>query len=68
MIFKLVYKTIIITIDINNILRKLNILSSKENKNNIDKLIDLIKIEQKINKSFSLETILASFVLSAISI
>ena len=67
MIFKLVYKIVIVMIDINNALRELNVLNLKENKNNINKLIDLIKTNQKTNKSFSFETAFASSVLSAIS-
>ena len=66
MIFELVYKTVIVMIDINDALRKLNVLSSKKNKNNIDKLIDLIEIDQKTNKSFNSETAFESLVLSAI--
>ena len=53
-------------IDINNTLRELNILSSKENKDSIDKLIDFIKIDQKTNKFFNSEIIFTSSVLSAI--
>ena len=68
MIFKFVYKIVIVMIDINKVLQKLNVLNSKKNKNNIDKLINLIKPNQKTNKSFSSETTFASFVLSAISI
>ena len=68
MIFKFVYKTVIGMIDINNTLKELNILSSKKNKNNIDKLINLIKTDQKTNKFFNLETAFASSILSAISI
>ena len=68
MIFELVYKTVIIIIDINNVLRKLNIMSSKESKDNIDELIDLIETNQKTNKFFNFKTVFASFVLSAISI
>ena len=67
MIFELAYKIIIIMIDINNVLRKLNVLNLKENKDNIDKLIDLIKTDQKTNKSFNFKTIFALFILSAIS-
>ena len=52
--------------DINNVLRELNILNSKKNKNNIDKLMKLIKIDQKINKSFSLEITFAFSVLFAV--
>ena len=54
-------------IDINNALRKLNVLNSKKNKNNIDKLIDLIRIDQKTNKFFLFKTVFALFVLSTIS-
>ena len=54
-------------IDINDALRKLNVLNSNENKDSIDKLIDLIKIDQKINKFFNSEIVFASSVLSAIS-
>ena len=68
MIFELVYKTVIVMIDINNALQKLNVLNLKKSKDNIDKLIDLIEINQKTNKSFSFKTIFTSFVLSAISI
>ena len=55
-------------IDINDALRKLNVLSSKKNKDSIEKLIDLIEIDQKTNKFFNSETTFASSVLSAISI
>ena len=68
MIFEFVYKTVIVMIDINNVLRKLNVLNSKKNKDSIDKLIDLIKTNQKTNKSFSSETAFASSILSMISI
>ena len=68
MIFELVYKTVIIMIDINDALRELNVLNSKKSKNNINKLIELIKTNQKTNKSFSSETAFAPSVLSAISI
>ena len=65
MIFELVYKTVIVMIDINDALRELNVLSSKESKNSIDKLIDLIKTDQKTSKSFSSETAFAPSVLPA---
>ena len=68
MIFELAYKTVIVMIDINDVLRELNALNSKKSKNNIDKLIDLIKTDQKINKSFSFETTFAPSVLLIISI
>ena len=67
MIFELVYKIVIVMIDINDALWKLNALKPKKSKNSIDKLIDLIKTNQKINKSFNSETAFASSVLSTIS-
>ena len=54
-------------IDINNALRELNVLNSKKSKDNIDKLINLIKTNQKTNKSFSSETTFAFSILSALS-
>ena len=67
MIFKLVHKIMIVMIDINDILQKLNVLNSKKNKNIIDKLINLIKIDQKTNKFFNSQTVFAFFVFSTIS-
>ena len=57
----------IVIIDINDALQELNVLNSKENKDNINKLINLIETDQKTNKSFSSETIFAFSVLSAVS-
>ena len=54
-------------IDINDVLRKLNVLNLKKNKNSIDKLIDLIEIDQKTNKSFNFKITFLFSVLSAIS-
>ena len=68
MIFELVYKTVIVMIDIKNVLQKLNVLNSKESKDNIDKLINLIETYQKTNKSFSFETVFTFLVLPAVSI
>ena len=68
MIFELVYKIVIVMIDINDVLQELNVLNSKKNKDNIDKLIDLIKTNQKTNKSFNFKTTLAPSVLSTILI
>ena len=50
-------------IAINNALRKLNTLNSKENKNKIDKLINLMKNNQKINKFFNSKTTFAFSIL-----
>ena len=68
MIFEFVYKIVIVMIDINDALRKLNVLNSKKSKDNIDKLINLIGTNQKTNKSFSSKTAFASSVLSIILI
>ena len=54
--------------DINNILRELNVLNAKESKNNIDKLMNLMKTDQKINKFFNSKTVFASFMLFIVSI
>ena len=54
-------------IDINDALRKLNVLSSKKSKDNIDKLINLIETDQKTSKSFNSETTFPLFVLPAAS-
>ena len=54
--------------DINDVLRELNVLSSKENKNNIDKLMNLMKTDQKINKSFNSETVFALSILFVVLI
>ena len=54
--------------NLNNALRELNVLSSKKNKNNINKLMNLMKTDQKISKLFSLKTIFASFMLLIVSI
>ena len=68
MIFEFVYKSVIVIIDINDALQKLNVLNSKKNKDNIGRLMNLTRIDQKTNKSFCSEIIFASSILPAISI
>ena len=63
MLFELIYKMMIIMININDTLRELNVLNSKESKNSIDKLKNLMRTDQNISKSFNFETIFASFIL-----
>ena len=58
----------IVVTDINNILQKFNILNLKKSKDNIDKLMNLIKIDQKTNKYFSFKIVFTFSILSAISI
>ena len=54
-------------IHIVNALRELNVLNLKKNKNNIDKLMNLIEIDQKTNRSFNSKIVFAFSILSAIS-
>ena len=54
-------------ININDALQELNVLNSKKSKNSIDKLINLIRTNQKTNKFFNSETVFALSVLPAIS-
>ena len=65
MTFKIVYKTVIVIININNILRKLNVLNFKKSQNNIKKLINMIKNDYIVIKLFIAEN---AFTLSILSI
>ena len=65
-IFEVIYKRIIVITDINNVLCKLRDLSLKGNKIKIDKLINLIRVYQKINKFFNFKIVFAFFILSII--
>ena len=53
--------------NINNVLQKLNALSSKESKDIINKFINSMKTNQKISKSFNFETTFTFSILSIIS-
>ena len=53
-------------ININDILRKLNVLNLKKNQNNIKKLINMIKINRTVIKSFTVENVFAFSILSTI--
>ena len=53
--------------DINNILRKLNALSFKENQNNIKKLMNIMRIDHTVTKSFIIKNVFIFSILSAIS-
>ena len=44
--------------DINDVLRELNALSFKESQNNIKKLMNIIKIDYTVTKSFIIENVL----------
>ena len=60
MTFETIYKTVIIMTDINDVLRELNALSLKENQNNIKKLMNMIKIDRIVIKSFTVKNVFAS--------
>ena len=53
--------------DINDVLRELNALSLKESQNNIKKLMNMIKIDRTVIKSFTVENVFVFSILSAIS-
>ena len=55
-------------IDINNILRKLNVLNSKKNTHNINTLMNLMNMNQKTSKFFNLKIIFAFSILFIVSI
>ena len=66
MTFKIIYKIIIIMTNINDVLRKLNVLNFKENQNNIKKLMNMIKNDRIIAKSFIDKNAFISLILSTI--
>ena len=67
MTFETIYKTVIIMTDINDVLRELNALSSKESQNSIEKLMNMIETDRTVIKSFIIENVFTSSILSAIS-
>ena len=54
-------------IDINDVLRELNALSLKKSQNNIKKLMNMIKTDCIVIKSFIIKIVFASSILSTIS-
>ena len=66
MTFETIYKTVIIITDINDVLRKLNALSFKKSQNNIKKLMNMIKTDRTVIKSFTVKNVFASSILSTI--
>ena len=66
MIFKIIYKTVIIIIDINNILNELNALSFKKSQNKIEKLINMIETDCIVTKLFIVENVFVFSILSTI--
>ena len=68
MTFETIYKTVITMIDINNVLRKLNALSFKKSQNSIEKLMNIIKIDCIVTKSFIIKNVFIFSILSTISV
>ena len=66
MTFETIYKTVIMMTDINDVLRKLNALSFKKSQNNIKKLMNMIKTDRTVIKSFTVKNVFASSILSTI--
>ena len=66
MTFKIVYKTVIVMTNINDVLRELNVLNFKKNQNNIKKLMNMIKNDRIVAKSFTAKNVFASLILSII--
>ena len=65
MMFEIIYKIVIVTTNINDALRELNVLNFKESQNNIKKLINIIKNDRIVTKSFTAKNV---FILSILSI
>ena len=63
MTFEIVYKIIIIMTNINNVLRKLNVLNFKKSQNNIKKLMNMIKNDRIVVKSFTTKNAFISSIL-----
>ena len=53
-------------ININDVLRELNVLNLKKNQNNIKKLMNMIKTDRTVIKFFTVENVFASSILSTI--
>ena len=66
MTFRIVYKIVIIMININDVLYKLNVLNFKKSKNNIKKLMNMIKNDRTVTKSFITKNAFVSSILSMI--
>ena len=66
MMFEIAYKIVIIMTNINDALRKLNVLNFKKNQNNIKKLMNMIKNDCIVTKSFIAKNAFISSILSII--
>ena len=68
MTFEIIYKIVIVMTNINNVLRELNVLSFKKNQNNIEKLMNMIKNDCIVTKSFIAKNVFILSILSMIII
>ena len=66
MMFKIIYKIVIIMTNINDVLRKLNVLNFKKSQNNIKKLMNIIKNDRIVTKLFIAKNVFISLILSMI--
>ena len=66
MTFKMIYKIVIMIIDINDVLRELNALNFKKSQNNIKKLMNMIETDCIVTKSFIIKNVFVFLILSAI--
>ena len=67
MTFEIAYKIVIVITNINDVLRELNVLSFKKSQNNIKKLMNIIRNDRIIAKSFIVENAFVSSILSTIA-
>ena len=68
MTFEIIYKIVIVMTNINNVLRELNVLNFKKSQNNIKKLMNMIKNDCTVAKSFIAKNAFISSILSIIII
>ena len=66
MTFEIVYKIVIVMTNINDVLCKLNVLNFKKSQNNIKKLINMIKNDCIVTKSFIAKNTFILLILSMI--
>ena len=68
MTFEIIYKIVIVMTNINNALRKLNVLNFKKSQNNIKKLMNIIENNYIVAKLFTAKNAFALLILSIIII
>ena len=66
MMFEIIYKIIIVMTNINDVLHKLNVLNFKKSQNKIEKLMNIIKNDRIVTKSFIAKNVFVSSILSMI--